>query len=104
MSVVPLWIPADVFYARTASRTLSSDGSRVYESELRGRKRTARKHLQIVHQHMRPGRLLDIGCASGLFLVQAMQAGWNVSGIEPNEALCEDSRKKLSEAGDIQCT
>jgi len=75
----------------------------VYESELRGRNRTAKSHLQIVQRHLRPGRLLDVGCASGLFLLQARQAGWNIAGIEPNEALCEDARKNLNGASEIQC-
>lgn len=76
----------------------------VYESEVQGRKRTAKSHLQIVQQHIRSGRLLDVGCASGLFLLEAQQAGWIITGIEPNESLCEDARKNLKGAGDIQCT
>lgn len=75
----------------------------VYESELRGRKWTAKRHLRIVQQHVRAGRLLDVGCASGLFLIQALGAAWKVTGIEPNESLCEGARKNLGAQGDIQC-
>jgi SAM-dependent methyltransferase len=77
---------------------------KVYESELMGRKRTAKSHLKIVRRHTRAGRLLDVGCASGLFLLEAKQAGWDVTGIEPNEALCEDAREILNGEGDIRCT
>jgi SAM-dependent methyltransferase len=75
----------------------------VYESELQGRDRTARRHLQIVHRHIRTGRILDVGCASGLFLSQALQAGWEVTGVEPNEKLCEEARKTLQGKGNVQC-
>jgi SAM-dependent methyltransferase len=77
--------------------------TKVYESELRGRKRTAKSHLKIVQRHARARRLLDVGCASGLFLMEAKQAGWNVTGIEPNETLCAYAREKLNREADIQC-
>jgi len=76
----------------------------VYQSELRGRNRTAKSHLRIVQHHLRSGRVLDVGCASGLFLLQARSAGWDVAGIEPNQALCEDARKSLNRAAEVQCT
>ena len=76
---------------------------KVYESELEGRDRTARKHLRIVQKYAQSGRLLDVGCASGLFLLHARRAGWDVTGIEPNEKLCEDARKRLKGQGQVQC-
>jgi SAM-dependent methyltransferase len=78
--------------------------TKVYESELRGRKRTAKTHLKILHRYIRAGRLLDVGCASGLFLQEAKQVGWNIAGIEPNEALCAQARKNLGEDAEVQCT
>jgi 2-polyprenyl-3-methyl-5-hydroxy-6-metoxy-1,4-benzoquinol methylase len=33
---------------------------------------------------LEPGRMLEIGCASGSFLHRMAQAGWDVSGIEPS--------------------
>jgi SAM-dependent methyltransferase len=36
-------------------------------------------------EHLQPrGRLLDVGCATGLFLHEMQQAGWEVVGVEPN--------------------
>jgi len=76
----------------------------IYESEVRGRKRTARVHLKILQRYIRRGRLLDVGCASGFFLSEAAQAGWSVNGIEPNEALCAQARDNLGQGKPVQCT
>jgi 2-polyprenyl-3-methyl-5-hydroxy-6-metoxy-1,4-benzoquinol methylase len=76
---------------------------KVYESESEGRNRTARRHLQIVRQQVASGRLLDIGCASGLFLSHAVQAGWDVTGVEPNEKLCEQARERLEGRAELHC-
>jgi SAM-dependent methyltransferase len=34
----------------------------------------------------RPGRMLDVGCGSGWFIFQMREAGWDVTGVEPNVA------------------
>lgn len=75
----------------------------IYESEMEGRNRTAQKHLQIVHRRLRQGRLLDVGCASGLFLSHALKAGWSITGIEPNEKLCDEARRNLKGEGEVLC-
>jgi len=75
----------------------------LYESELEGRKRTAQKHLQIVRQFTKSGRLLDVGCASGLFLSCALEAGFEIAGVEPNEKLCEQALETLHGRGEIHC-
>lgn len=66
-----------------------------YESERRGRWRTARRHLRIVESHTRSGRLLDVGCSSGMFLEIATAAGWQVAGIEPSAAMAGRARTRL---------
>ena len=76
---------------------------RVYESELRGRAETAGRHLDIVKKCCRGGSLLDIGCASGLFLERAAEAGWEVTGIEPSEILYRRAKEKLAERGEVVC-
>ncbi len=42
-----------------------------------------------------PGRVLEIGCAAGLFLKSAERAGWTVMGLEPMEAGAAFARERL---------
>lgn len=76
---------------------------RGYQAELRGRVRTASRHLRIVTRNLRrdgvPGELLDIGCASGVFLAKALDAGWQVSGIEPSESLFREAAERIGSRG-----
>lgn len=43
-----------------------------------------------------PGRVLDIGCGSGGFLVRASMAGWQATGIEPDPAAADVARQNTS--------
>jgi SAM-dependent methyltransferase len=40
----------------------------------------------------KPGRLLDVGCGSGLYLAGVRDAGWHVEGIEMNESAARTAR------------
>lgn len=42
----------------------------------------AQRNLAVLQRHSREGRLLDIGCSTGLFLELARGAGFDASGIE----------------------
>jgi SAM-dependent methyltransferase len=78
---------------------------KVYQAELRGRVLTARRHLRIVSDDLRlngePRDLLDVGCASGLFLLKALEAGWHVVGIEPSEILYKEAAERIGNRGVI---
>ncbi|MBI4538192.1 MAG: class I SAM-dependent methyltransferase [Gemmatimonadetes bacterium] len=78
------------------------DGS-VYGLEEGARSRTAERHLAIVRHYVRVGRLLDVGCASGMFLRLAAEGGWSVVGIEPAETLAERGKEVLQGRGEILC-
>lgn len=73
----------------------------VYQSELRGRLATASRNLSIIRRYCPPSRLLDIGCASGMFLRQASDEGWNVVGIEPSRQLSQLAKENLDGRGEI---
>lgn len=45
-------------------------------------------------EHLQPnGRLLDVGCATGVFLNEMRNAGWDVIGIEPNREASKYARE-----------
>jgi SAM-dependent methyltransferase len=75
----------------------------VYEKELRGRRKTAEQHLSIVQKQLRGGTILDVGCASGLFLTEAVNAGWRVTGLEPAEVLFSQANARLGGQGKVIC-
>jgi SAM-dependent methyltransferase len=73
----------------------------VYEAEATGRRRTAQRHYDIVSRHTPSGSLLDVGCASGLFLDLAARRGWQVTGVEPNAALSRKAEALLGPPGKV---
>jgi SAM-dependent methyltransferase len=57
----------------------------MYEAESGNRTKTARRHQRQVQRYFKsPGRLVDVGCASGAFLSLMADKGWTVHGIEPS--------------------
>jgi SAM-dependent methyltransferase len=73
----------------------------IYEAEAGGRAITAARHLRLIQRRQSAGRLLDVGCASGLFLSLAAKAGWTVEGIEPSEALHQKAALALAGKGEV---
>lgn len=55
------------------------------------RKRTLKKKLHLIQDHtgLQKGNLLDLGAGTGAFINTAVEAGWNSTGLEPDE----DTRK-----------
>lgn len=53
------------------------------------------EYLEAVETHVRPGRLLDVGCASGLFLDVARERGWRVKGAEISEYAARVARERF---------
>jgi 2-polyprenyl-3-methyl-5-hydroxy-6-metoxy-1,4-benzoquinol methylase len=49
----------------------------------------AQANLRVLAKYAAGGRLLDIGCSTGLFLVEARSAGWSTKGAE----LSQDSAR-----------
>lgn len=41
------------------------------------------------------GRLLDVGCATGVFLHEMQRAGWDVVGVEPNRGAAEYAQQRF---------
>ena len=54
------------------------------------------KRLRSVEGYQPGGRLLEVGCGTGLFLEEALRSGrWELTGIEPSERAANYVREKL---------
>ncbi len=58
-------------------------------------KSRGRYYADIVARHMAPGKVLDVGAASGFILQGFMDKGWTGLGVEPNESMAAHGRDKL---------
>jgi len=71
--------------------------------ETHNAKRTAPRHLRAYRRHLaefaayrQTGRFLEIGCATGSFLSQVREAGWEAVGVEP---VASSARYAIDELG-----
>lgn len=69
----------DADYLHKAYETMEDS---LYLAEEKGRAKSARLLLNKLSRIKKTGRLLDIGCASGIFLNEAKKLGWDVYGVE----------------------
>jgi len=65
---------------------------------------TARQYLGEIQRYCgaKNGRLLEVGCGDGDFLVEAEEAGFLVTGVELAPAACEQARERLK-SGEVVC-
>ena len=47
------------------------------------------------------GRILDVGCGTGLFLETFARRSWNVFGVDPSEAMLGFARRRFSTICDL---
>ncbi len=45
-------------------------------------RRTSNKRLRLLERFIKPGRLLDVGCAVGFFIDEGRKRGWQVEGMD----------------------
>jgi 2-polyprenyl-3-methyl-5-hydroxy-6-metoxy-1,4-benzoquinol methylase len=51
--------------------------------------------LRLLKNYISGGKLLDVGCAGGRFLLRAQSAGFDAWGIEPNQKMVTFARQEL---------
>lgn len=58
--------------------------------------KTYRRRLAVVRRNFKqPGRVLDVGCAAGYFLQVMREEGWDVTGLEPSDAIRPQAEERL---------
>ena len=66
-----------------------------YVGEELGQRETAARVLARVERHVRPGRLLDLGCWVGFLLLESTVRGWVATGVEPSDWASTHARGQL---------
>lgn len=62
---------------------------------VRGRK-LAQRRRRVEHYSLQtPGRVLDVGSSTGLFLHEMQQAGWETTGVEPTPSAAGYARERF---------
>jgi 2-polyprenyl-3-methyl-5-hydroxy-6-metoxy-1,4-benzoquinol methylase len=61
-----------------------------------GRRQTARWRLRQITEHVRTGKLLDIGCSAGFFLDEARALGFETVGTEIREIAVHHAKQILN--------
>lgn len=56
---------------------------------------TIKKKIDFIKTFHDRGNILDYGCGTGIFIEKAKRKGWNVLGIEPNEAARSHTSQKM---------
>lgn len=54
------------------------------------------RYAKIISRYIKPGSLLDIGCAAGFIMKGFEDASWKVNGIEPNNTMAAYGRENLN--------
>ncbi len=62
------------------------------------KKSTFRRQLRLLSSHLRIGHILDVGCATGLFMETAREAGYQVSGLDISATAVQLARAKFGHA------
>lgn len=74
------------FENMVTAQTVESENSNI---------RDFRKGLDLIEQHRSGGKLLDVGCAVGVFLSMARDRGWDVMGVDVSPFAVSYAREKL---------
>jgi SAM-dependent methyltransferase len=62
---------------------------------MRRRKLAKRRTLIERYSGLKQGRVLDVGCATGLFLHEMQLAGWSAVGVEPIQSAADFARRRF---------
>ncbi len=92
LSLLPKYYESEDYISHT-------DGKRTFFEKTYHfvKKRAIKNKVKLINSyHKNKGALLDVGCGTGDFLVEAQNQGWKITGYEPNEAA-----KKLTNSKNV---
>lgn len=58
-------------------------------------RRTSNRRLAHLETFVQPGRMLDVGCATGFFIDEAQKRGWKVEGLDVSTFAVEFARSRF---------
>jgi 2-polyprenyl-3-methyl-5-hydroxy-6-metoxy-1,4-benzoquinol methylase len=83
----------------TLAQVYAAHEDSAYEGEHENRRRAALQHLALVMRyHTRPARILDVGCATGIFVSAAQESGWQATGLDASEWMIAGGRRRCPAA------
>ncbi len=81
--------------APTSAEELDRTYGPILEARARHYRRAGyRRFVRLLGRYAPGRRLLDVGCAHGFFGREAREAGWAVTGVEPNGAMAAFARER----------
>jgi len=75
------------------------EGKAGYPNYLKGKEMLyeyGKSYAAIVSKFMKPGKVLDVGCAAGFILKGFIESGWKGVGIEPNNTMASYGKRELN--------
>jgi SAM-dependent methyltransferase len=90
----PTAVTIGVYYPDNYAPYLAAEHSAAVASGLKGKLRLLLALDAKRVPPISPGRMLEIGCASGAYLEQMRSAGWQTTGIEFSDSAAEQARSK----------
>jgi SAM-dependent methyltransferase len=71
-------------------------GYRNYEREQAWRRKNYQRDIRVIESLAKPGRVLDVGCATGHFL-EALPEAWDKYGVEVSAYAGEEARRRFGD-------
>src|SRR4030042_1256972 len=66
-----------------------------YEGDKKAEKKNMQQYLRGILKYKKQGKLLDVGCATGLFMLEAQASNFDVYGIDVSEYALSIAKKRF---------